>query len=99
MNLIPYYLLLPHVLFSLTYVYMYCFNQKKIGLFYSLFHILPDICLKRQDLAGLFIAVPVTGTLIVKVLRMTEAIAFAKNTATTFMCLCRPWLVCIKDKC
>lgn len=76
----------------------FCFNQKKTGLFYSLFHILPDICLKGRDLASLFIAVPVTGTLVVKVLRMTEAIAFAKNTATTFMCLCRPWLVCIKHK-
>lgn len=86
-----------HALFSYVCVHL-CFNQKKTGLFYSLFHILPDICLKGRDLAGLFILVPVTGTLVVIVLRMTEAIAFAKNTAITFMCLCRPWLVCIKHK-
>lgn len=80
------------------YVYISVSIKRKLVYFTVFFHILPDICLKGRDLAGLFIAVPVTGTLVVKVLRMTEAIAFAKNTATAFMCLCRPWLVCIKHK-
>lgn len=59
--------------------------------YFAVFDILPDIYLKGQGLADLFIAVPVTGTLVVKVLRMTEMIAFAKQAATSFMCLCRAW--------
>lgn len=52
-------------------------------------NILPDICLKRQGLAGLLAAVPVTGTLVVKVLRLTEMFAVTKHTATALMGLCR----------
>lgn len=65
--------------------------------YFVIFDVLPDICLKGQGLAGLFIAVPVTGTLVVKVLRMTEMTAFAKHAATSFMCLCRTWSICIKQ--
>lgn len=54
-------------------------------------NILPDVCLKRQSLAGLFIAVPVAGTLVIKILRLTETCTVAKHTAAAFVCLCWAW--------
>lgn len=48
-----------------------------------------DACLKGQGLPGVFAEVPFTGTLVVKVLRLTEMFALTEHTAATLMSLCR----------
>lgn len=52
-------------------------------------NLLFDVCFKGQGLAGVFCEVPVTGTLVVKVLRFTEMLALTKYAAATLMSLSR----------
>lgn len=45
-----------------------------------------DVCFERHHLMGLFVAVPVTGTLIIKVLRLTVLLTVAESAALSPMC-------------